>query len=75
MQELKLVSPIAPSVNHYCGVRAIIKNGKPMTMMYKKPEAVKYQKKFAEYVKQQAMEQNWVMSENRFQHYYMDCVF
>lgn len=75
MQELKLVSPIAPSVNHYCGVRAIIKNGKPMTMMYKKPEAVKYQKKFAEYVKQQAKEQNWVMSENRFQHYYMDCVF
>ena len=28
IQELKLTSPIAPSVNHYLGWRAILKNGK-----------------------------------------------
>lgn len=74
-QELRLVSPIPPSVNHYLGVKTIIKNGKPMAMTYKKPEAVKYQKEFAKYVKEQVEAQGWVMSDNKFQHYYMDCVF
>jgi crossover junction endodeoxyribonuclease RusA len=75
IQELKLISPISPSVNHYLGWRAILKNGKPMTMSYKKPEAIKYQKDFANYVKKEAKKQGWVKSNNKFQHYYMDCIF
>lgn len=74
-QELKLTSPISPSVNHYLGWRAILKNGKPMAMSYKKPEAVKYQKEFSEYVKQEVKKQGWIKSDNKFQHYYMDCYF
>ena len=72
---LKLVSPIPPSVNHYLSYRAVIKNGKPMAMSYKTVEATKYQNSFAKYVEQQAKIQNWIKSENKFQHYYMDCIF
>ena len=75
IQELKLVSPVAPSVNHYLGWRAILKGGKPMAMSYKKPEAIKYQKDFADYVKKEVEKQGWIKSENKFQHYYMDCIF
>jgi len=75
IQILKLVSPIPPSVNHYLAYRAIMKNGKPMAMSYKTADAVKYQKNFTQYVKEQAKLQNWIMSENKFQHYYMDCKF
>ena len=69
------MSPIAPSVNHYLGWRAILKGGKPMAMSYKKPEAIKYQKDFAEYVKKEVKKQGWIKSDNKFQHYYMDCIF
>lgn len=75
IQELKLTSPIAPSVNHYLGWRAILKNGKPMAVGYKKPEAIKYQKEFAKYVKTEAKKQNWIKSDDKSQHYYMDCIF
>lgn len=50
---LKLISPLPPSVNHYLAYRAIMKNGRPMAMSYKTPEAVKYQKDFIEYVEQE----------------------
>lgn len=75
IQELRLTSPIPPSVNHYLGWRAILKNGRPMAMSYKKPEALKYQKEFSDYVKNEVKKQGWVKSENKFQHYYMDCIF
>lgn len=75
IQELKLTSPIPPSVNHYLGWRAILKNGRPMAMSYKKPEALKYQKDFSEYVKSEVKKQGWTKSENKYQHYYMDCIF
>ena len=52
-----------------------MKSGKPMAMSYKKPEAIKYQKEFAEYVKKEVGKQGWVKSDNKFQHYYMDCIF
>lgn len=74
-QVLKLTSPISPSVNHYLAYRAIIKNGKPMAMSYKTSEATKYQKDFIKYVQEQVKIQNWIKSENKFQHYYMDCIF
>ena len=46
-----------------------------MAMSYKKPEAIKYQKEFSEYVKKEVEKQGWVKSDNKFQHYYMDCIF
>ena len=52
-----------------------MKNGKPMTMSYKKPEALKYQREFTSYVKNQVEKQNWVMSDSKYSHYYMDCIF
>lgn len=75
MQTLKLISPISPSVNHYLGWRGIIKNGRPMAVSYKKPEATKYQKSFTKYVKEEVKKQGWIKSDNKFQHYYMDCIF
>lgn len=72
---LKLVSPIPASVNHYLGTRAIIKNGKPMAMMYETKEAKEYKKWFSEYIKSEAKKQNWNNELNPAQHYYCDCVF
>ena len=62
------------SVNHYLGWRGILKNGKPMATSYKKPEALKYQKEFSEFVKKEVKKQGWEKSDNIYQHYYMDCV-
>ena len=72
---LELISPIPPSVNHYLAYRAIIKNGKPMAMSYKTSDAIKYQKEFVAYVKKECLNQGWIKSDNKFQHYYMDCTF
>ncbi len=44
-------------------------------MSYKTPEAKKYQKDFTNYVKEQVKLQEWIKSENKSQHYYMDCYF
>lgn len=44
-------------------------------MSYKKPEALKYQKEFSEYVKNEVKKQGWIKSDNKSQHYYMDCIF
>lgn len=78
-QELKLVSPICPSVNHYLGYRVVKKRvgnkWVQMPMCYKKPEAVRYQKKFAEYIKEQIKIQDWKKIEDKFKHCYFDCVF
>lgn len=46
-----------------------------MAVGYKKPEAIKYQKEFAKYVKTEAKKQNWIKSDDKSQHYYMDCIF
>lgn len=73
--KLCLTSPMPPSVNHYLAYRAIMRGGKPVAMSYKTAEAVKYQFAFAEYVKEEAKKQGWVMSHDVFQHYYMDCWF
>ena len=75
MNELHLISPIPPSVNHYMGIRSIIKNGKPMAMTYKTPEAVKYQKDFAAYVRREAQKQGWDIKPNKTQHWYVDAWF
>lgn len=38
-EKLYLISPMPPSVNHYTSVRTIIKNGKPLSMVYETKEA------------------------------------
>ena len=46
-----------------------------MAMSYKTAEATKYQKDFAEYVKQEVANQMWDLTPNKEQHFYVDCVF
>lgn len=75
MQELRLTSPIPPSVNHYLAYRVITKAGRPMAMSYKTKEAKDYQKAFTAYVQEEAKKQGWSLDENKFQHYYVDCYF
>lgn len=75
MQELHLVSPIPPSVNHYLAYRAIMKGKKPLAVSYKTPEAVKYKKKFAEYVKREVLAQKWDNPLDKYQHFYVDATF
>ena len=73
--ELRLTSPIPPSVNHYLAYRAIVKNGRPMAMSYKTPEATKYRTEFAEYVRQEVKRQGWSLTPNKTQHFYVDTIF
>ena len=75
MSELKLISAIPPSVNHYLAYRAIMKNGKPMAMSYKTPEAVKYREEFADYVCAEVRKQGWEHEVNKSQHFYVDAIF
>lgn len=75
IQELKLISPMPPSVNHYLGYRGIMKNGKPMAVSYKTSEAIKYQKNFMNYVIEEVKKQNYTLKPNKNQHFYIDAVF
>lgn len=71
--ELKLTSPIPPSVNHYLAYRTTIsKSGKPIGMSYVTPEAKKYRKQFAEYVLGEVEKQGWSDVPNTKQHFYLD---
>ena len=72
---LKLVSPIQPSVNHYLGYRTVRKGGKYLAVSYKKPEAVKYQKNFKEYIIKESLIQHWDKVDDKYSHIYFDCVF
>ena len=75
MNRLKLTSPMPPSVNHYIAYRAIMKNGRPMAMSYKTPEAYQYQRDFIEYVKREVEAQGWDLEPDPNQHFYIDTVF
>lgn len=55
--------------------RVVKRGGKYSAMSYKTKEAVMFQKHFTEYVKEQALLQNWEYDDNPFQHYYVDAVF
>ncbi len=73
--DLYLVSKIPPSVNHYLAYRAIMKNGRPMAMSYKTPEALKYRAEFANYVTQEVEEQKWTVPISDNKHIYVDAIF
>ena len=59
MKELKLTSPIPPSVNHYLMDKTIQKNGRLMPKRFKTKEAVDYQGNFVLYVSEQVEKQGW----------------
>lgn len=46
-----------------------------MAMSYKTKEAKSYQKAFSAYVQEEVKKQGWILSDNKFQHYYVDCAF
>jgi len=74
--ELKLISPIPPSVNHYLSYRVVkTKTGKSIACSYKTKEATTYQKEFQEYVTQEAKKQNWNIEDVANSHLYVDTVF
>ena len=58
-KELKLTSPIPPSVNHYMGYRAIMRGGKPLAVPYKTSEATAFQKEFSKIVQDEVAKQEW----------------
>lgn len=71
--ELNLVSPIPPSVNHYLAYRTTIsKSGKAIGMSYRTSEAKKYRKEFANYVCNECESQSWDIELNAKQHFYLD---
>lgn len=72
---LYLTSPIPPSVNHYTAVRTIMKNGKPLSIVYETKEAKDYKKKFKEIIKKEIQRQCWFREVNSTQHFYVDAVF
>lgn len=74
-QRLYLTSPIPPSVNHYTATRAIIKNGKPLCIVYKTKDAAAYQKEFKQVVAKAVEEQGWVTDLCSGRHFYADAVF
>lgn len=78
-QILKLVSDIPVSVNHYLKPRSFITyvGGKPKAMvtMYETADAKAYKKNFIKHINTQSKIQGWQMSDNRFQKYFVDCVF
>ena len=72
---MKLISPLPVSVNHYIKPRGFVSHGKAQVTMYETSEAKKYKKDFKKYVKQQILEQGYVLIPNKTQHFYIDCVF
>ena len=46
-----------------------------MAMSYKTSEAIKYQKDFAKYVKDEVKKQGYTLKPNKNQHFYIDTVF
>lgn len=74
-KDLLLTLDIPPSVNHYLAYRAIIKNGRPMAMSYKTKEALRYQNDLMKYVEQEVLNQQWELTPNSTQHFYIDAIF
>lgn len=74
--ELKLNSPIPPSVNHYLSYRVVkTKNNKTIASSYKTKEAKKYQSEFEQYVKQEVQKQGWDINSFQDKHLYVDTIF
>lgn len=57
------------------GYRAVLKNGKPLSVPYKTGEAIAFQKLFKRYLYAAVEEQGWDKPESDNQHFYIDAVF
>ena len=74
-QILHLTSPMPPSVNHYTATRCVIKNGRPLSIVYKTKESVSYQSEFKKTVISAIREQGWQTDINSPKHFYVDADF
>lgn len=77
---LKLISEIPPSVNNdYLKPNAFIMwiSGKPTAKvsMYETSESKQFKNNFIRYIKQQCSIQNWDITPNKYQHFFIDCTF
>lgn len=73
-KELKLVSPICPTVNHYMNYRVIRQGKRNVVLPYPSTETKEYKKKFIPYVQNEVKQQGWEMDYTGLQHYYVDWV-
>lgn len=64
-----------PSVNHYTSVRTIMKNGRPLSMVYETKEAKDYKKAFKKIIEEEVKKQNWTREVNDTQHFFYRCCF
>lgn len=73
-KELKLISPICPSVNHYLAYRSMRVNGRNVVSPYPTKESKEFKKNFIPYVKNEVKKQEWEMDQTGLQHYYVDWI-
>lgn len=71
-KKLKLISPIAPTVNHYMNYRVGKMRGKNIVIPYPSKETNEYKKYFIPYVQEEVKKQGWEMDYTGLQHYYVD---
>ena len=73
-KELKLVSPICPTVNHYMNYRVGKVNGRLTVLPYPSKETKEFKNNFIPYVQDEAKKQCWEMDYTGLQHYYVDWI-
>ena len=74
-QGLYITSPMPPSVNHYTATRCVMKNGRPLSIVYKTKESVAYQAEFKDIVSQAVKKQDWKTDLENPRHFYVDATF
>lgn len=74
-QELKITSPIPPSVNHYLAHRAVLRGGRPIAVVYKTKEAAAYQAALRKSVTKAVEDQGWKTNLSDPRHIYVDAAF
>lgn len=72
IKELKLVSSICPSNNHYLSYRVVKSGNRNIVSPYPTEETKKFKKEFISYIKDEVVKQGWEMDCTGLQHYYMD---
>lgn len=73
--ELKLISPVPPSVNHYLSYRVVKSKGRYIACSYKTKESTTYQKEFQKYVTEEVKKQGWDIESLGDMHIYVDTTF
>lgn len=72
---LLITSPMPPSVNHYIAHRVVMKNNRPLSIVYKTKAAVAYQAAFKKTVEEEINKQGWDTSLEDPRHFYVDANF